>query len=105
MKDIALSHGAKLAINKQIKSYAEVQKFHLNSKKRSIDMEVILKGEIEPISIHIKNYSLTELDGVHQLRVSGVMTSRTWINTVASYLEGKAFEIPTEYAKMLKAVM
>jgi len=106
MKDIALSHGAKLAMNKQIESYGEVQKLHLNSKKKSIDMEVILKGEIEPLSVHIKNYSLSELDGVHHLSVSGVTTSRTWINTVASeYLEGKAFEIPTEYAKMLKAVM
>ena len=106
MKDIALSHGARIAINKQIESYGEVQKLHLDSKKKSIDMKVMLEGEVESLSVHIENYSLTETDSVHQLKVSGVTTSRAWINSVASfYLEGKMFDVPDEYAKMLKAVI
>jgi len=94
MKDTALSHGAKIAINTQMKDYGKVQKLDLNSKKKSIDLEVMLDGEVESLSVHIDNYELTEMDGIHQLKVSGITTSRAWINTLASsYLEGKAFDI------------
>ena len=106
MKDVALSHGARIAMNTQIKDYGKVQKLDLNSKQKSIDLEVMLDGELESLSVHIDNYELTETDGIHQLKESGITTSRTWINTVASsYLEGKAFDITEEYAKMLKAVL
>ena len=106
MKDVALSHGAKMAINTQIEAYGKVQKLNLDSKNKSINMEVMLEGEIEALSVHVDNYELIETDGLSQLKVRGVTTSRTWINTVASaHLEGKSFDIPDEYAKMLKAVI
>ena len=106
MKDTALSHGARITINTQMKDYGKVQKLDLNSKQKSIDLEVMLDGEVEVLSVHIDNYELTETDGFHQLKVSGITTSRAWINTVASsYLEGKAFDITEEYAKMLKSVL
>ena len=106
MKDTALSHGARIAINTQMKAYGKVQKLNLDSKEKSIALEIMLEGEIESLSVHIETYELTETDGHHQLKVSGVTTSRAWINTVASdYLEGKAFDITEEYAKMLKSVL
>ena len=106
IKDKALSHGARVAINTQMKAYGKVEKLDLDSRRKSIELEVMLEGEIEPLSVHIETYALTETDGLHQLKVSGVITSRAWINTVASaYLEGKAFDITEEYAKMLKAVI
>ena len=106
MKDIALSHAGRIAINTQMKDYGKVQKLDLDSKQKSIDLEVMLDGELESLSVRIENYELTETDGIHQLKVSGITTSRTWINTVASsYLDGKAFDITEEYAKMLKSVL
>ena len=106
MKDKALSHGARMAINTQIEAYGKVQKLNLDSKNKSIDMEVMLEGELEALSVHVDNYELIETDGLHQLKISGVTTSRTWINTVASaHLDGKVFNIPDEYAKMLKSVI
>jgi len=106
MKDAALSKGAKIAINSQIKEYGKMLKLNLNSQEKSIEMEVMLDGEHEPLSVYVRNYELTEERGRHLLKVHGVSTSRAWINTVASsYLEGKAFEIPAEYAKMLKVIV
>ena len=106
MKEKALSHAVRLAINTQIKAYGKVQKLNLNSKNKSINMEVMLEGELEALSVYVDNYELIETDGLSQLKVRGVTTSRTWINTVASaHLEGKVFNIPDEYAKMLKAVI
>lgn len=106
MKDAVLSKAAKIAINYQIKEYGKMLKLNLDSKQKSIEMEVMLDGEHEPLSVHVKNYEMTEEDGRYLLKVYGVTTSRTWINTIASsYLEGKSFEIPAEYAKMIKVII
>jgi len=106
MKDTALSKGAKIAINNQIKEYGEMLKLNLDSAQKSIEMEVMLEGEQEPLKVHVKKYEMREENGKHFLKVKGVTTSREWINTVASsYLEGKTFEVPAEYAKMLKVVI
>lgn len=106
MKDAALSKVAKIAINNQIKEYGKMLKINLDSKQKSIEVEVMLDGEHEPLSVHVKQYELTEENGKHLLKVHGVSTSRAWIDTVASsYLEGKSFEIPAEYVKMLKIIV
>ena len=106
MKDAALSKGIRIAINSQIKEYGSMLKLNLNSQEKSIDIEVLLEGESEPLSVHIGKYELAEEHGVHFLKIHDVLTSRAWINTVASnYLEGKKFEIPPEYARMLKIIV
>ncbi len=106
MKDATLSKAAKIAINNQIKEYGKMLKLNLDSTQKSIEIEVMLDGEHEPLKVHVQNYELTQESGKHLLKVHGVTTSRAWINTVASsYLEGKAFEIPSEYAKMLKVIV
>jgi hypothetical protein len=106
MKDAALSKGAKIAINNQIKEYGKMLKLNLDSEKKSIEMEVMLEGEKESLTVNVQRYEMTQQGDKHFLKIQGVKTSRTWINTVASsYLEGKTFEIPAEYAKMLKVVI
>ena len=106
MRDKALSQGAKIAINTQMEDYGKVQSLYLDSKKKSIDLEVMLAGEIETLSVHINHYELSEINGHHQLKVNSVTTSRSWVNTlITSYLEGKSFDVPVEYVKMIKAVI
>lgn len=106
MKDAVLSKVAKIAINYQIKKYGKMLKLNLDSKQKSIEIEVMLDGEHEPLLVHVKNYMMVEEGGRHFLKVYGVSTSRAWINTIASsYLEGKSFEIPAEYTKMLKVII
>lgn len=80
-------------------------KFNVDSKTKSVELEVLLEGEVEPLKVHVQRYVMTEERGQHFVEVQGVTTSRAWINTlVAPRLEGKRFEIPAEYAKMLKLV-
>jgi hypothetical protein len=106
MKDAALSKGIKIAVNTQIREYGKMLKFNLDSQNKQIDIEVMLEGEQEPLAVHVGKYELTEGGGIHFLRIYDVTTSRAWINTLAStYLEGKTFEIPEEYAKMLKIIV
>ncbi len=103
MKDKALSTGVKIAINQHIKDYGEIVKLNLNSKFKSMDLEVRLDGESENLTVQIENYEITE---DNHLKISGITTSRIWINKLASkYLEGKEFKVPNEYAQMLRAVV
>ncbi|MEA3491354.1 MAG: hypothetical protein U9R27_05585 [Campylobacterota bacterium] len=108
MKDKALSKGVQIAINnsRKFKEYGEMLKLNLNSEQKSIEIEVMLDGEKEPLAMRVNKYEIIEEDGKYMIRVHGIETSRAWINAVASsYLEGKSFDISAELAKMLKVVV
>ena len=106
MKDKALSKGLVMAVNHKIKEFGEMLKFNLDSKSKTIELEIMLDGEKEPLHVKVNSYELTEENGKSFLVAKDVVTSRAWINTVASqYLSGQKFEIPDEYAKMLKLVV
>ena len=95
-----------MAMNTKLKEYGKMLKLNLNSQEKSIEMELLLDGEKESLTVKVDNYILEEDQGKYFLKIYGVETSRAWINTIASsYLEGKAFEIPAEYAKMLKVIV
>ena len=105
MKDATLSKGVQIAINSQIKEYGKVLKLNLDAKNKSIEVEVMLDGEYETLHISVNKYEMVEENGKHMIKIHDVSTSRAWINIAAnSYLEGKAFEIPAEYAKILKII-
>ena len=106
MKDAALSKSVKTALNSYMKEYGKMLKLELDSKSKKVMLEVMLEGEKEPLSVEIERYELTEESGKHYLKAYGIHTSRAWINTLAAtYLEGKAFEVPKQYVQMLKLII
>ena len=106
IKDKTLSVTVKIAINNYIKEYGEMFKFNLNSVDKSIEIELMLKGERDTLTVNINRYEIIEKDNKYFIKIDGVQTSREWINTIAStQLEGKRFEIPEDYAKMLNIIV
>ena len=106
MKDMALSKGAKVAINKQIESFGEVTALSLDTKNKSVELDVMLEGELATLHVSVGKYEITGEVGRKKLRVSEISTSRKWINTLAAkYLEGKSFDLPDEYAKSIEALI
>ena len=106
LKDTVLSKGAKAALNTQIKAYGKMLTLNLNSKEKSLTFEVLLEGEKDVLTVEVGRYELYKAEEKHLLKIYDVQTSRAWINTlIQSYLEGKAFEIPKEYAKILGMVI
>jgi hypothetical protein len=106
MKDSALSKGLKAAINYKVKEYGEMIKLNLDSNAKTIELELMLEGEKEPLHVKVNRYELREENGRYYLIAEDIVTSRAWINTVAAqYLHGQKFEIPEEYAKLLKVVV
>ena len=71
-----------------------------------MELEIFLDGDNKPINVHIENYELVERGSTYSLKISGINTSKSWINTLAyEYLEAKEFSIPYEFATMLKAII
>ena len=105
-KDALLSSGARKFMDSQIQEYGKVLKFNLDSKEKSMELEVMLEGEKEPLHVKINHYELQKEDEKDYITIKDVVTSRTWINTVASqYIEGKKFEVPSGYASVLKMMI
>lgn len=103
LKDKTLSAGAKMALNSFIKDYGEIVKLNLDSKHKSMDLEIELDGESENLIVNIGHYEITK---DNHLKISSITASKKWINTLfAKYLEGKEFEIPKKYAKIVKSIV
>ena len=105
-KDKAVSIAVKKAINYKLKEMGKMVKFNLDSTKKTIELEILLDGESEPLYVSVERYELTEEDGKHFLYAQEITTSRKWINVIAKqYLSGQKLEIPSEYASMLQLVV
>ena len=105
-KDVALSIGIKKVVNLKIKKYGEVSKLDFSSETKTIDVEVTLKGERDIIKVFVDKYSIKEELGRHYLVVNNITSSREWLTSVLEkYITNKKFEVPSEYVKVLKAVI
>ena len=106
-KDKAVSVAVQTALNYKIEEFGKMLKFNLDSKTKTIELEIMLKGESEPLHVKVNEYVLSqEDDNNYYLEAKNIVTSREWINTIASqYLSNQKFEIPSEYAKILKMVV
>ncbi len=108
IKDMTTSKTGKMAVNiyMENKGYGKMLKLNLNSKSKSIELEVMLNGEKEPLSVKVERYEVIEESGNHFLKVYGVQTSRAWLNILAtSFLEGKSFEILEEHVGKLEMIV
>ena len=106
VKDKGVSVAVKMAINSKIKEFGEMLKFNLDSETKTIELEILLDGEKEPLHVKVNNYKLIKENDKHYLQANDITTSRTWINTVAShYLSGQKIEIPAKYAQILSLVV
>ena len=106
VKDRSLCVAIQTAINHKIKDFGEILEFNLDSKNKTMTLEIMLDGEKDSLHVEINSYELMEEKGKHYLVVNDIVTSRIWINTISSqYLNKQKFEIPDEYAKMLKFIV
>lgn len=105
-KDKILSVSLEKTFDLMIKEYGSMLKFKLNSELKTIEFEILLKGEIESLKGIINNYELFTENDKYFIRVKEIKTSREWINIIAEqYIKDKKFEIPKQYAKMLKIII
>ena len=80
--------------------------FRLDSDSKIIQVEMMLKGEEEPIKFQVGKYDILEEDGKLFVEVSELVTNREWMNlAINNYLPEKRIEVPIQYKKMLEIFM
>jgi len=105
-KDIALSRTIKIVINKVIAKYGNIIKLQLDSQEKEMNLEVFLKGEEDILQVKINKYYIKNENHKNFLILKEVKTSREWLNLlIEDYLSSQKFEIPSEYTKIVKAII
>jgi hypothetical protein len=83
-KDRLISSGAKARLNKLIERYGTLLDLQLNTVDRSLSLTLHLKGEQTPVEIHLREYTLSTVDGRSVLIFDGrkIETSREWLTAL-----------------------
>ncbi len=103
-RSILFSSAFKAFANYKIREYGKMLRFNLDTKSKKIHLEIMLEGEKEALKVDIGRYEVNS--DATEVKFYEIETSRTWITKMAeNYLDGKPFEIPREYAKLLKIVV
>ncbi|HVN71821.1 MAG TPA: hypothetical protein VMU10_07365 [Desulfomonilia bacterium] len=99
---MAVSSAIKLFAEKYIAEFGHINAIEFDSSNRSLVVELLLRGETEPIILKAAKYEIIT-DGDRRLILSNeVSASRQWVDLLAKkYLQGRAFEIPAPIAKAL----
>jgi hypothetical protein len=95
LKEAALEVAIKVFINREIEAFGVVRRLAIDTNKKTIQVELDLKGEPSPISVDIGSYELSEKDGVLRIAFQDMNASREWISAVlVKYVAGQAFRLP-----------
>lgn len=89
-----------------LKPYGTLTKLKLDTTARTIDAEIELKGETQPVRIEVREYELRQEDGRSYFVIKNIETSREWLTTLArDFAVDKPFELPDSVKKFLPMIL
>lgn len=101
-KDAVAARAAQTYLNNLIARYGSVQRLHLDSSKKQMELVCLLEGEPTPIAVTVGQYEVESEGGKKFLRVSRCTCSRPWLQRViADFGESRRFELPPWAASAL----
>jgi hypothetical protein len=78
----------------------------IDSKTKRIRLEVLLKGESEPVTLNIDEYELTTAAGTNFILIKKASASREWADALLQdFAIGKTIPLPTKYANVVKSLL
>jgi hypothetical protein len=100
-KDWMMQHAARVWINSQRGRFGTMTKLQIDSKKHAFHCELDLKGETTAIIVD-GCYAVANQDGRAFIELTGIQTSREWLNVVLDdHMKQVRFEVPN----MIKLVL
>lgn len=105
-KDAGASRLAEHAIQKQIEEYGDMLDLKINSQDKSIEVELLLKGEQHPMKVKIDKYELVDGPETDFIIVHKATASREWMDTLLqNFLIGKSIPIPHKQSRLLRLAL
>jgi hypothetical protein len=88
-----------------LKPYGTLTQLKLDTTARTIEAELELKGEAQPVQLQVREYELCEQDGRATVVLKDVHTSREWLTTLmGNFVVGKEFTLPDSVKKFLPMI-
>ena len=102
MKDRAVALMLKGAWNMKLSKIGKIRQLHLDSGAKKISMEIVLRGESEPIWIEVERYEIVG----DELYIKEFRSSKEWIEGVfENFLSQKPIKIPAQAARYLELIL
>lgn len=102
-KDRMLEQMALTYLNTNLlEPYGRATQLRINSAKKSVHVEIELKGETTPVKVELTEYDLTKEGERYFVVVKEIQTSREWLTTLArEQVCNSPFELPSQVGRML----
>jgi len=104
-KDAIVSKVLKTFANHFISDYGTLEKFEVDSKKKSINLTVMLQGELNELNLQLFDYEIIFEAEKAYLLFDSMHSSRQWLNLLYQNILTRKelkIEIPANLAKPLK---
>lgn len=96
LKDSLASSAAKSLLSARLERYGRVTELKINSREKTMAVEILLAGEHNEVRVEIGRYRITGLAGSHSIVVESIQASRPWLQlALEDFVVGKPFPIPT----------
>ncbi len=88
-----------------LKPYGTLTRLKLDTAARTIEADLQLHGETQPVHLEVREYELREADGRATVVLKDVHTSREWLTTLMkNFVVDKEFKLPDSVKKFLPMI-
>ncbi len=106
LKGQAVSIAARQFLQSYLAKYGSMLNFSVQPETKSIDAEILLKGESSPIKLTLSGYEIGGTADKPTLRIAKVAASREWLEVVLrEFVEGKPIDLPPKAAPLMKILL
>lgn len=104
-KDRTVSLAARKLLAAPLAPYGEMLNLQLDSQTKTLSLELLLKGEAEPVRLTLTGYEILE-GNPPRLRVGGATASREWLAVLLNqFVVGHPVELPANFAPVLRLLL
>jgi hypothetical protein len=106
-KSHAMSLAGKQILAAYLEKYGTMLNFSVHPETHTINVEMLLKGEKEPVQLTLRGYEIVEPEGGKPgFRVAEISASREWLEVaLRQFVQGRTIELPPHAAHLLKLLL
>jgi hypothetical protein len=105
-RDAGTSYVVERAVANRLQPYGRMLNLSIDSKTKKIRLEILLKGESEPVAVTINEYQVTSAGGADFFVIKQATASREWIDALLQdFAIDRKLPLPAKYGNMVKSVL
>lgn len=105
-KDAGVSFVIERALAHRLQPYGRMLNLAIDPKTSRIRLEILPKGETQPIAINIDEYALTNVAGADFIVIKKASASREWVDALLQdFAVGKTLPLPEKYGSIIKSLL